>query len=90
MPEKGDFYVSVTSRPEEQWAVYRLLRVVLERDEVEPWCRGGHPDVEGEIPEGMVVRVLHFRLGMVRVPRDERPTDAMTWRGVADKRDHRH
>lgn len=62
-----------------------------DRDIVEPWCNGGHPDREGGIPEGMLCRVLHYRIGTVRVPVDERPDDAMTWyAGPPDKRAHHH
>lgn len=89
LPEEGDFMVSVTKKPAEQWSTYRVLRVKLSRDVTEPWCNGGHPEGDG-IPEGMVVRVLHFRIGVVRVEPSERPADAMTWRMLSDKPHHRH
>jgi hypothetical protein len=87
LPEADDFMVSVTSRG--HGAVYRVLRVVLSRDVVEPWCNGGNDNDDG-IPEGMTCRVLHFSIGCVRVSADERPEDAMTWTMVSDKRTHRH
>lgn len=84
-PARDDFMVSCSG------ATYRILRVELDRDVIEPWCNGGHPDREDGIPEGMVCRVLHYRISTVRVPADERPEDAMTWyAGPADKRGHRH
>lgn len=90
-PEPGDFMVATSTRPPDQWAVYRILRVVLVRDVIEPWCNGGHPDREDGIPEGMICRVLHYRIGTVRVAPDERPDDAMTWyAGPPDKPHHPH
>lgn len=91
VPEAGDFMIATSTRPPEQWAVYRILRVVLQRDVVEGWCNGGWPDEPGGIPEGMECRVLHFRIGTVRVASGERPEDAMTWyAGRPDKRAHSH
>lgn len=88
LPEEGDFVVSVTSKPEDRWSTYRVVKAELRTDVVEPWCAGGHDDAA--LPEGTVCRVLHYRIACVRVPPDERPRDAMTWRMLADKRGHRH
>lgn len=88
LPEAGDFFVSSSSKPEAQWATYRVERARVTRDEVEPWCNGGHPD--DRIAEGAMLRVVHLRVVAVRVEPSERPADAMTWYSRADRRNHRH
>jgi hypothetical protein len=88
LPENGDFIVVKSTKPELEWSTYRVLQVKPTRDVVEPYCNGGHEDYD--IPEGAMVRVLHFRIGVVRVEPGERPEDAMTWWIRMDKPSHRH
>lgn len=76
LPEEGDFVVVETTG-----TTYRILGAKLTRDVVESWDAGGHESAM----DGVLCRVLHFRLRVVRVFPADRPGDAMTWPIVWDK-----
>lgn len=75
-PEPGDFLVV-----EATGTTYRVLRASHTRSTVAPWD-GPPPDPLA----GVVTRILHFRLEVLRIDPAERPEDAMTWGLVWDRR----